>query len=278
MNKTLASRSCRFFLFPMACLALSSFGCWRTDALGAAGQDDAGVDAHAPTGIVLQLPDSSTFSILPDSGTIPQKSGTCALLLPTARLHYPSEPNSPCPAIEPAQTSFACPDSLVGVQCAYPSPLSSDSMNIAACNAGPASNYWIFSEIICRRTGDDCVYNGAPSLVGLAPIQIASSCDSRSVVSCPVVANNTAQIALDNVVEGLATQCLDSGLTAGTVPATINSAALSVWFNGDCPTSFVVSPPELADCVKAQLEAERFDCAVGLQCGAGPAFVGCQIC
>jgi hypothetical protein len=198
--------------------------------------------------------------------------GTCPLLLPSVLAHYPSEADSPCPPVEPPSI-LSCPDSLAGVTCVYPSSLSPGVQDIWTCDKGLYANPWLEYQRTCKRTGQDCLVDAdRPSGLSGARIQLTSSCASRPLVSCPVVSNDTAQTALDNVMRTIASNCLEStGATTG--------GALSVSFDGDCPTSFVVDPAELTDCIKAQLESERLDCASGLVCGASDYVgLGCGDC
>jgi hypothetical protein len=263
--------------FPLlATLALTSLGCTKTDSPGVAGQDGGVVDGNAQEAVFIVLPDASTFTFtfaeLPDSGLITQDDGTCPLLFPNLLAHYPSEVDSPCPKVEPDMAS-SCPDSLAGVTCVYPSSLSPGAQDILTCYKGLYASSWSGYQRTCKRTGRDCLVDADhPDGLPGVPIQLTSSCASRSLVSCPVVTNDTAQTALDNVMRTIASNCLEStGATTG--------GALSVFFDGDCPTSFVVDPAELTDCIKAQLESERLDCASGLVCGASDyVSLGCGDC
>ena len=217
---------------------------------------------------------TSTFAELPDSGVSSQDDGTCPLLLSGMPVHYPSEPNSPCPAVEPCGTdpeACTCPGSLVGARCAYPSARNPDFMDVADCHAAPLYNFWLVNETVCRRTGDDCLSGvPLPGTVSGPRIELTSSCDSRPVVSCSVVPGGTVQMALDDALRAVVQNCL------GT--AQVSNGTLAVWFDGDCPTSFMVDRPELANCVKAELEVERFGCALGLLCGVGFGESGCDLC
>jgi hypothetical protein len=272
----------------IVCLALTPLGCTKTDSLGAAGSADASVesrgatvgatalDGNAQEAVFIVLPDASTFTFtfaeLPDSGSTTHDDGTCPLLFPNLVVHYPSEVDSPCPKVEPDMAS-SCPDSLAGVTCVYPSSLSPGVQDILTCYKGLDASYWSGYQRTCKRTGNDCLIDADyPSGLPGAPVQLTSSCASRPLVSCPVVSSDTAQTALDNVMRTIASSCLKStGATTG--------GALSVFFDDDCPTSFVVDPAEQADCIKAQLESERLDCASGLVCGASDyVSLGCGDC
>jgi hypothetical protein len=264
------------FLPLLVTLVLTSLGCTKTDSPGAAGQDGGVVDEDAQEAVFIVLPDASTFTFtfaeLPDSGLTTQDDGTCPLLFPNLLVHYPSEADSPCPPVEPPSI-LSCPDSLAGVTCVYPSSLSPGVQDIWTCDKGLYANPWLEYQRTCKRTGQDCLVDADhPSGLSGARIQLTSSCASRPPVSCPVVTNDTAQMALDNVMRTIASNCLEStGATTG--------GALSVFFDDDCPTSFVVDPAELTDCVKAQLESERLDCASGLVCGASDyVALGCGGC
>jgi hypothetical protein len=209
---------------------------------------------------------------LPDSGVSTHDDGTCPLLLPSVLAHYPSEADSPCPSVEPPSI-LSCPDSLAGVTCVYPSSLSPGVQDIWTCDKGLYANPWLEYQRTCKRTGGDCLVDADyPGGLSGARIQLTSSCASRPVVNCLLIANDTAQTALDSMMRTIASNCLEStGATTG--------GALSVFFDGDCPTSFIVDPTELADCVGAQLESERLDCASGLVCGASDyVSLGCGDC
>lgn len=118
------------------------------------------------------------------------------------------------------------------------------------------------------RTGSDCLIGLDEACGQTSPrIQVTTPCPDRTLVSCNVYPDETAQTDLDHSV-GVPDACL--GQSAPRV-----QTALSVWFNGDCPSSFIVYPPDLADCVKAYLETVRFDCAAGLVCGASGMTGGC---
>jgi hypothetical protein len=151
---------------------------------------------------------------------------------------------------------------LIGVRCAYPSPISGDAEDIFTC---VSAGYWEGPDLhVCKRSGNDC---GIDSLLGpySPPVELTTCGSNFSVQACSIGADVTAQDALDQAMGGVVASCLDSAERLGT--ATSLTAALSVWFDGDCPTSFVVYPAEFADCVQTQLETQRFSCASGLSCG-----------
>jgi len=232
---------------------------------------DAAVQANPLRTLTVDFPLSSTTTVVEivDGAA---DDGTCPLLFPSELVHFPSETDSPCPVVEPPNVA-SCLDSLAGVTCAYPSSLSPGVQDIWTCDKGLYANPWLEYQRTCKRTGGDCLVDADyPGGLSGARIQRTSSCASRPVVNCLVIANDTVQTALDSMMRTIASNCLEStGATTG--------GALSVFFDGDCPTSFVVDPTELADCVGAQLESERLDCASGLVCGASDYVgLGCGDC
>jgi hypothetical protein len=250
-----------FSIVPIACFVLTSLGCIKTDSLGAAGQDGSGLDKNAPKA----SGDSAENNVTADSG-ISEGGGTCPLLFPSSPVYYPSEVGSPCPAAESSLVGSAqsCAASLIGVRCAYPSPVSGDAEDIFTCVGG---GYWEGPDShVCKRSGNDC---GPDSLLGpySPPVELTTCGNNFAVQACSIGADVTAQDALDQAMEGVVASCLDSAEQLGT--ATSLTAALSVWFDGDCPTSFVVYPAEFADCVQTQLGTQRFACASGLSCATG---------
>jgi len=136
-------------------------------------------------------------------------------------------------------------------------------------SAGPdggVTTYWNYEPLVCRRTNDDCLaIFDEVMLCGTKSrrIDVTSPCQDRTPVSCTPQTNaqdQSAQVELDNTIDELVNSCFD--------PLSPSySGALTVWFNGDCPTSFLVYPPEIADCVRGKLETVCFDCAAGLFCG-----------
>ncbi|MGB8298542.1 MAG: ORF6N domain-containing protein [Polyangia bacterium] len=116
------------------------------------------------------------------------------------------------------------------------------------------------SQIVILKAG-----RGAPG-PSSARIEITTSCSYRTEQDCSIGADATAQDGLDRMMADLLGTCRDSAVASGTQRPT-QPAALSVWFDGDCPTSLMVYPADLADCVQAQLEAKSFACASGLLCG-----------
>ena len=274
-----------FSIVPIACFVLTSLGCIKTDSLGAAGQDGSGLDKNAPKA----SGDSAENNVTADSG-ISEGGGTCPLLFPSSPVYYPSEVGSPCPAAESSLVgvtqNVSCAPSLIGVRCAYPSPVSGDAQDIFECADATGTNdpngntvtfggYWEgpFASI-CKRSGNDC---GPDSLLGpYSPrIDLTRSCDYRTAQNCSIGADVTAQEALDQMMVGIVASCLSSAVLHGTTDP-IQKASLSVWFDGDCPTSFVVYPAQLSDCVQAQLEDRSFPCASGLSCSTSGTVGGCD--
>jgi hypothetical protein len=217
--------------------------------------------------------------------TITSKS-ICRPWTSAAHFYLPGDANSPCPVDEPTNQYQQCAQSLVGIQCAYAStewPLGRGSEDVWACtDVGavvdgngqivtgiPSIRWQLLPGGICLRSGNDCRIQPA-HVCGLSgsPLPLNSTCADRALVHCqvdPSVAAAgviTAQSALDQMIEGVVTNCAEE---KGYVDF---SGALSVWFSGDCPTGFIVDPPDLADCIRQLLESERFDCASGLVCGA----------
>jgi hypothetical protein len=273
-----------FSIVPIACFVLASLGCMKTDSLGAAGQDGSGLDRNAPKA----SGDSAENNVTADSG-ISQSGGTCPLLFPSSPVYYPSDVGSPCPAAESSLVDAAqnvyCAPSLIGVRCAYPSPISGDAQDIFTCTDATGTNdpnghlvtfggYWEgpFTSI-CKRSGNDCDidYYLVPSS---KRTELTRSCDYRTAQNCSIGADVTAQEALDRMIGGVVASCLNSAVLAGTTDP-LQQASLSVWFDGDCPTSFVVYPAQLSDCVQAQLENQSFPCASGLSCSTSGTVGGC---
>jgi len=218
-----------------------------------------------------------------DASTSNQPAGTCLLLMPQAPLHYTTEQNSPCPLTEPDNFSNnrACPRSEIGVRSVYPSAQSSDAEDIWTCteeggtldtngtlSGSTVTNWELPGPTVCKRTRQDCLI-GLDEECGLTSprIELTTSCADRTVVRCTVFPDETEQTVLDGTV-GVPEACLTGSGYYG-------ETALSVWFNGDCPTSFIVYPADIADCVKGYLETVRFDCAAGLVCGATGLAGGC---
>jgi hypothetical protein len=272
------------FLPLLAILVLTSLGCTKTDSPGAAGQGGSGLDKNAPKA----SGDSAGNNIAADSGTTPS-GGTCPLLFPSSPVYYPSDVGSPCPAAESslvdATQMLSCAPSSIGVRCAYPNPINGDAQDIFTCidatgtndpNGNPVTfgGYWEgpFARV-CKRSGNDC---GIDSSLGPASLRVdlTRSCDNRTAQNCSIGADVTAQEALDQMIGGVVASCLNSALLAGTT-GPVQTAALSVWFDGDCPTSFVVYPAQLSDCVQAQLENQSFPCASGLSCSTSGTVGGC---
>jgi hypothetical protein len=272
------------FLPLLAILVLTSLSCAKTDSPGAAGQDGSGLDKKAPKA----SGDSAENNVTADSG-ISQSGGTCPLFFPSAPVYYPSDIGSPCPVAESslldAAQNVSCAPSLIGVRCAYPSPISGDVQDIFTCTDATGTDdpnghlvtfgaYWDgpFARV-CRRSGNDCDIDNylVPSSLR---IDLTLSCDYRSAQNCSIGADVTAQEVLDRMMGGVVASCLNSAVLAGTTTPS-QQAALSVWFDGDCPTSFVVYPAEFADCVQARLETQSFPCASGLSCSTSGTVGGC---
>jgi hypothetical protein len=268
----------------IVCFALTPLGCTKTDSLGAAGQDGSGLDKNAPKA----SGDSAENNVTADSG-ISDGGGTCPLLFPSSPVYYPSDVGSPCPAAESslvdATQMLSCAPSSIGVRCAYPSPISGDLQDIFTCTDATGTNdpnghlvtfgaYWAGPSLsICKRSGNDCDID---SSLGPASsrVDLTRSCDNRTPQNCSIGADVTAQEALDQMMVGVVASCLNSALLARTTDP-LQTAALSVWFEGDCPTSFVVYPAQFADCVQAQLENQSFPCASGLSCSTSGQVGGC---
>jgi hypothetical protein len=311
-------------ILPVVCFALTPLGCMNTDSLGLAGNADAsaasggltrtGGETALPVGgnELVQTGGAETggaaMAGAPELvggnelvggaiaaggaggfGVSVRDDGTCALLFPSSPVYYPSDVGSPCPAAESSLVDAAqnvyCAPSLIGVRCAYPSPISGDAQDIFTCTDATGTNdpngllvtfgaYWDgpFARV-CRRSGNDCDIDNdlVPSSLR---IDLTLSCDYRSAQNCSIGADVTAQEVLDRMMGDVVASCLNSAVLAGTTTPS-QHAALSVWFDGDCPTSFVVYPAEFADCVQAQLETQSFPCASGLSCSTSGTVGGC---
>ncbi len=182
--------------------------------------------------------------------------------------------------------SLQCARALLGTRCAYPSTLSHDIEDIWTCTEeggtldangdivpGSTVTNWQSEIAVCKRTGTNCLI-GLNDVCGRTSprIELTTPCENRTVLNCHY----------DTGYNGVSKQqALD---TTGLIPpecyttgtgAFYGRSALSVWFKGDCPTSFIVYPPELADCVKTYLESVRLECAAGLMCGATGMTGGC---
>jgi hypothetical protein len=177
---------------------------------------------------------------------------------------------------------IACTQSELDTRCAYPSSQNSDGEDVWTCmqeggtvdTSGQMNGGVLVWEYegsqVCKRTGADCLI-GLQYMCGhtSARIALTTPCEQRTLVPCGGITFQTVQAQLDTSI-GIGPNC--GNLLAGEP---LSKFALSVWFKGDCPTSFIVYPAELAECAKAYLETVRFDCAVGLTCGATGLMGGC---
>jgi hypothetical protein len=219
------------------------------------------------------------------TGTTAPLGLTCPLLDPTSHVFYPGDASSPCPVQEPPTDSSAaryCSASLSGVRCAYPAPYP-DGQDIWTCTeeGGTLDPYgriipgttvfaWEIESKVCKRTGNDCTLDNIQPSDPRTPL--TTTCESRAQVTCPIDPDTTAQTALDFLLTTVLVDCLGVANLVGA------SAALSVWFEGDCAKEFVAYPSLLNACVQKRLEAERYDCSSGLVCGATGLLGGCDLC
>ena len=129
--------------------------------------------------------------------------------------------------------------------------------------------FWGCSEMPCRRTGSSCTRDFIP--LGNT-VELANNCQSRQSYACNTPGpDDTAQSVLDNTVANVLVAC---GLGSCG-----QSAAIVVYFDAGCATSFVIGlmnwmagagdSPSLEDCVKTQLETTSFACTGDLGCAQG---------